>query len=372
MNLQVFRNRFFILFFLFSFSLVEMTLSSLLLEYFKGMGWNATFAEDSEGYLLVARYFSGESIADDCQPMLRYRLFSPLIPFITSLAGKVLNIFSAFFLINSSLWIGATLLFYFFVLNLLNREELALVSSILFTSSLPIMVWGLPVMVDMGAYFFVALILYLNLKVKSLKGFIALGVITSLALLTKPTLVSLLIFLFFSSVSLGNQKKAFLILGISLILTGTVYLSLGLKFRDIVPYSAPRHQHLIYVMNAFFFSFHLGLFFLPLGYKEFRIQKRFYLLFMLTVLAFYLPFVHNPRLLFIIYPAVIPFISAGVYKFSQRLSFFFKRDERFIFYLIIFLLVLVSNCLTGIYLYITRVLAFRSIEDLVSRGGFLF
>jgi 4-amino-4-deoxy-L-arabinose transferase-like glycosyltransferase len=363
-NTPIPRSRFYLFVFLFSLSIVEMAIASILLEKFSGMGWSATFAEDSEGYLLVTRYFSGEQIPDTVA-LFRYRLFSPVIPYVVSCVGKVLPVPSAFFLVNSLLWIGAAFLFYLFSRELLQSDDRALACSIIFTTSLPVMVWGLPIMVDMGAYFFIALIILLGRRLKTYKGAAVTGLITGLAILTKPTLVSVLLFLVLYQVSIRAGGRAFLIAGVSVTLVMIVYYSLGLEFKDFLSYSTPRHRGVVYVLNSLFFCFHGGLILVFWGWKELKENRRFYVLFSVSVLFFYLPFIHNPRLLFMIYPAVIPLICAGAATLSQGLSERFHRDKKSVFRLIIFILVVVSNLLTVIYLLVTRTFALRSMGDLL-------
>jgi 4-amino-4-deoxy-L-arabinose transferase-like glycosyltransferase len=221
-------------------------------------------------------------------------------------------------------------------------------------------------MVDMGAYFFIALIILLGRRLKTYKGAAVTGLITGLAILTKPTLVSVLLFLILYQVSIRAGGRALLIAGVSVILVMiVVYYSLGLEFKDFLSHSTPRHRGVVYVLNSLFFCFHGGLILVFWGWKELKENRRFYVLFSVSVLFFYLPFVHNPRLLFMIYPAVIPLICAGADTLSQGLSERFHRDKKSVFRLIIFLLVLVSNILTVFYLSVTRTFALRSIEDLL-------
>ncbi|MCX5887155.1 MAG: hypothetical protein NT096_14800 [Proteobacteria bacterium] len=364
-NTPIPRSRFYLFVFLFSLCIVEMAIASILLEKFSGMGWSATFAEDSEGYILVTRYFSGEHIPAALTPLLHYRLFSPLIPFVASFLTKILPLSSSFFLINSLLWIVTAYLFYLFAQRLLLSDDLALACSIIFTVSLPLMVWGLPIMVDMGAYFFVALILLLHQRLKTLKGAVIIGLITGLAILTKPTLIAVLLFLIIYHIVRKEAGKAFIIAGVSVSFVLIVYSCLGLGLKDFLGYYSPRHQGIFYVLNAFFFCFNFGLVLICFSWKELKENRTFYLSFLLATLSFYLPSVHNPRLLFIIYPAIIPLISAGAKTLSQRLSDRVNWDEKFLFRLIISLIIIISNFLTAFYLMLTRTLALRSIEDLL-------
>jgi 4-amino-4-deoxy-L-arabinose transferase-like glycosyltransferase len=292
-------------------------------------------------------------------------LFCPLLPFVVAILSWLLPIPSGFFLVNSFLWIGTTYLFYLFAQDLLKSDDLALACSLIFTTSLPVLVWGLPIMVDMGAYFFVALILFADQKLKSLRGAAVIGIVTGLAILTKPTLASVLLFLIIYHVSRGKKIRAFIIAVVGLVLVGSVYSYLGLKFKDLLSYSSPRHRGVFYVLNSLFFCFHGGLMLVFWSWKGLKENSRFYVLFILAVLSFYLPFVHNPRLLFIIYPAVIPLMCVGADTLSLGLFEKFHWDKKASFHLIVFMLVVVSNLLSGFYLYMTRTVALRSIEDLL-------
>ena len=51
--------------------------------------WSAVYAEDSRGYLLVADYYMGRELSAQDIPLMKYRLFSPVIPFAASIIGKI-------------------------------------------------------------------------------------------------------------------------------------------------------------------------------------------------------------------------------------------------------------------------------------------
>ena len=74
-------------------SISQMVVSALMLNNLSMENWSAIYAEDSEGYLLVARYFLGEEISSSSPPLLKYRLFSPVVPFIASLLARFLPVF---------------------------------------------------------------------------------------------------------------------------------------------------------------------------------------------------------------------------------------------------------------------------------------
>jgi len=176
-------------------SLLQIFIAGLLLNNLSMEGWSVIQAEDSEGYLLVARYFLGEDIHSDSLPLLKYRLFSPLVPFTAALLARMIPLEYSFLLINGLLWLLSVYLFYRFSNRLLN-ERSAFYCTLLFTSSLPLIIWGLPIMVDMAAFFFAILICLLITPAGSEKkgASLLIAVILALAILTKPSLVSLLLF----------------------------------------------------------------------------------------------------------------------------------------------------------------------------------
>lgn len=346
-------------------SLLQMGVSAILLHYLSMENWSPIYAEDSEGYLLVTRYFLGEEISSSSLPLLKYRLFSPVVPFIASLLAQFLPLEYTFLFLNICFWLLSVCLFYQFSKSLLN-EQLAYYCALLFTTSLPIIVWGLPVMVDMAAFFFVVLncLLITRLFSKKSPAYLFVALILPLSILTKPNLVSLLVFFVLYAVSQKQYLRILPVVFITLIMIGAVYLCLGLGLKDFLTYSYLRHQGLFYVLNALSFCFHWGL---PLAVWGFWLEKskrKFYLTYLISTLGFYLVFIHNPRLIFIIYPAVIPLVVRGIEAFAYRLTNCWNQiPERTITVLVINYM-LTSNVLTVLYLFITRVFQYRSVESL--------
>ena len=202
-------------------TLLQIGLSTLYLNSLSRIeNWSAVYAEDSRGYLLVADYLSGRDIPGEEQPLMRYRLFSPLVPFVAALLGRLTGIPAAFLIINTLLWIAAALFFHELLRIFLQDDYSAFAGAAIFATSLPLIEWGLPVMADMGAYFFAGLIPFLYLRlfhsapvlqqtgnrdnpcVQSRKpgimGETGIGLCLALAVLTKPMLAFLLLFVFFS------------------------------------------------------------------------------------------------------------------------------------------------------------------------------
>lgn len=346
-------------------SVLQMAVSAVMLNNLSMENWSAVYAEDSGGYLLVARYFLGEEILPNSLPLLKYRLFSPVVPFIASLLARLLPLEIAFLFLNGCFWLFSVFLFYQFSKSLL-REELAFYCALLFTTSLPLIVWGLPIMVDVAAFFFAILNCLFITRFLSDKRqtYLILVLTISLAILTKPNLVSLCLFFVLYTVSQKHYARIFPVVIGTLILIGGVYFYLGLGIGDFLTYGYLRHQGFFYVLNALLFCFHWGLPLAIWGFWLVKNQRNFYLSYLVSTFGCYLVFVHNPRLMFVIYPAVLPLIVRGMEASANKLASRWQlKHERTISSLVVSYM-LTSNILTIVYLFITRVYQYRSIENL--------
>ena len=349
---------------LLAISVVQIFISLLLLNYLSMENWSAVFAEDSEGYILAARFFSGTDVPAESLPLLKYRLFSPLIPFLASLFGRIVPLEYAFLLLNCFFWISTVYLVYRFSVVLLNHE-LAYRCALLFTTSLPLIIWGLPIMVDMGAFFMAALncLLIIHRSHKK-EAWLLLALTLPLAILTKPNLISLLIFFVIYAAVGKEYMKIVTVAAITLVLVGGVYFLLGLKVEDFLALGYLRHRGLVYVANAFAFCFHWGI---PLALWGFAVEKHhraFYLAYLVSALACYLAFVHNPRLLFITFPALLPLVVQGMERCARQAAHQWRLQPQRLLVSLTVCYILTSNLLAGIYLYVTRVLQYRSIESI--------
>lgn len=346
-------------------SLLQMGVSALLLNNLSMDGWSAIYAEDSKGYLLAARFFLGEEISTASLPLLKYRLFSPVIPFMASLAARFLSLEYAFLFLNFCFWLFSVYLFYGFSKTLLD-ERVTYYCTLLFTTSLPLIVWGLPVMVDMAAFFFALLNCWLITRLLSDRSprYMVVAVTLPLAILTKPNLFSLLLFFVLYAVFQRRYSRILPVVVITLILVGGVYLSLGLGMEDFLTYGYLRHRGFFYVVNALVFCFHWGLPLAVWGFWLDKGQRDFYLTYLISTFGSYLLFVHNPRLLFIVYPAVLPLVIRGMEACARRMANCWQQKPERTVTALVFGYMLTSNVLTLLYLFITRTLQYRSIGSL--------
>jgi len=351
-------------------SLVQMSIAAFLLNNLTMEGWSVTSAEDSEGYLLGVRFFLGEDIPPASLSLLKYRLFSPVLPFLAALLARFMPVAYTFLVINILLWLLSVYLCYRCAETLLS-ERLAYYTALLFTTSLPLIVWGLPIMVDMAAFFFALLICLLIIRISTdnKSPFLTLALTFPVAILTKPSLVSLLIFFILYA---GLQKQYLQIVSVvslTALLVGSIYLYLGLGSEDFLTYGYLRHRGFLYVMNALTFCFHWGI---PLavwgvyGEKQHRV---FYCTYFMSTFGCYLMFVHNPRLLFIVFPAVLPLVVRGMELCAQKLARHWHYKPENILTALVSSYMLTSVLLAVLYLYITRVLQYRSVGSITPLFG---
>ncbi len=345
-------------------SLCQMGIAAVMLNTLRMEHWSAVYAEDSEGYLLVARYFRGEEIPHSDHPLLRYRLFSPVVPFIASLISRIIPLPASFIVLNGGLWLISVCLFYQFAKGLLDHRR-GYYCALLYTTSLPLIIWGLPIMTEMAAFTCAILNCLLITRVAAHKR--SFGYITActlpLAILTKPTLVSLLLFFILYLLLKRRYRQVFPVALATLLLVLGVYQSFGLGVKEFQVYGYLRHQGLFYIGNAFLFCFHWGIPLAAWGMWGEKHQRIFYLTYFISSFGCYLLFVHNPRLLFIVFPAVLPLITIGMERWAQRIAPSLKRDATQITPLLVAGYMVTSNILTVLYLYITRVLQYRSLES---------
>lgn len=346
-------------------SLLQMSIAALLLNNLTMEGWSVIHAEDSEGYLLGVRFFLGEDIPSTSLPLLKYRLFSPVLPFVTALLARVIPVAYTFLVVNILLWLLSVYLCYRWVENLLN-ERLAYYTALLFTTSLPVIVWGLPIMVDMAAFFFAILNCLLITRTSPDKrvSYLIISLTLSVAILTKPNLVSLLIFFVLYAGLQKQYLKIVLVVSLTAMLVGGIYLYLGLGVDDFLTYGYLRHRGFFYVVNALIFCFHWGIPLALWGMYGEKQHRLFYLTYFISTFGCYLTFVHNPRLLFIVFPAVLPLVVRGMDFCAQKVAHHWHYKPEKIVRALVYSYMLTSVLLAVMYLYSTRVLQYRSLESI--------
>ena len=186
----------------------------------------------------------------------------------------------------------------------------------------------------------------------------------TLAILTKPNLISLLIFLVLYAGMQKQYGRVLSVLSVSGIVVGGIYLFLGLGIEDFLTYGYLRHRGTFYVANALVFCFHWGLPLAVWGFLRGKEHRIFYLTYLVSTFGCYLSFVHNPRLLFIVFPAVLPLVTSGMEACAHKAEHFRNGKPGRSLVALVYCYMLTSTLLAALYLYITRVLQYRSIESI--------
>ena len=339
-------------------SLVQIILSAVYLNTFSRIdNWSAVYAEDSKGYILASEYFMGRQINPENKALMRYRLFSPAMPFLASVMGRVMPVERAFAAINILLWLAAALVFYEFLKIILYDRPSAFSGAVIFTTSLPLIEWGLPVMVDMAAYFFAVLIFFIFIRMRDRSPYRVMlyGVLIALGILVKPTLLVLLIFVLLCMIMEGRYKEIFILLICSIVPVCAVYHFLGLDIDAFKTFGTPRHRGMVYLFLSAAFCFHWGWFFLFKSGHVLQPVKKYMLIYLAVFFSAYLVFVHNPRLFFLSFPAVIPFIINGIRSICPKL----KK-----LVIVMCCYVVTSNGLAIFHLYVMRTVKIRDVESL--------
>jgi len=182
--------------------------------------------------------------------------------------------------------------------------------------------------------------------------------------LTKPTLVSLLIFFTLYAAFYQHYLKLVAVVTLTALLVGGIYLSLGLSTADFLTYGYLRHRGLFYVLNALVFRFHWRTPFAVWGLYGEKQHRVFYLTYLMSTFGGYLMFVHNPRLLFVVFPAVLPLVVRGMELCAQWVAHHRHYRTEKIVTVLVGAYMLTSLLLTVLYLYTTRVLQYRSLETI--------
>jgi hypothetical protein len=348
-------------------TLAQIAVAAALLEGLSGyQGWDAAHGEDSHGYLLVARHFAGQAIAPADVAALRYRLFNPLVPAIAGLiAGATgAGIVPVFLALGVAGWIAGALL----VHRLLRADgpRVAWVGAALYTTSLPLVEWGLPVMLDSVAWALAAAAVLAGRRWRDGAASAAgLGLLAGAALLVKPTLLVVTVYLALLALRDRRLGRA---VAIAAVASGTalaVYLAQGLTAADFLTAGSPRHRGFVYLATAALFCYHWG--WIPaIGWWRRGPARSDELLWGAAFLPLYLLFVHSPRLFFLGFPAVLPAIARGVVELERGGP---PRLPRLAARALVPAYVVTSNLLAAFHLYVMRVLAVRSLDGLLQQLG---
>ncbi|MBI4709146.1 MAG: glycosyltransferase family 39 protein [Candidatus Portnoybacteria bacterium] len=167
------------------FILAVFALINIFLIIFVLSSFVTPLASDSEQYLETAKYFNGQ----DAQ-IYPHRLLKPIVPFFAALGSYVFGLKPAFLFINSLLYFFIGFIIFKIIKLLFNNNFQALVGSLLFLTSYPMLEYGIAYMTDLAGWFFFALSVYLTLlflKKPSAAQAMLIGFIAAFGFLAKES-----------------------------------------------------------------------------------------------------------------------------------------------------------------------------------------
>jgi 4-amino-4-deoxy-L-arabinose transferase-like glycosyltransferase len=352
------------------FMLVGLVIFSLA----EGLTHYGLVYPDSPGYMAAAHFFEGRGAATGTAA---FRLLRPLVPFLASLANYFLDIRTSFAIVNLVFWCASAVLMFYFTKLLTKDANASLLSSALFTSAIPMLLFADAVLTDMAGYFFILFGIYLvvrwDLPHATLKRVCIGGLVLGIGILARENVAAVLIFaLAWAILSRGSIPRTIVFclipIGISVLWSSAIgvsylawYAQGGLAFAAV-------NQHLSLLQRAYrllgSIQYSFGL--LPevlvlaaLGLL--RIQDKGYLKIHISILigAFAIIFawpVVDTRFTFILFPSILPLAGSGLEEaynliFKGKLvqtiwpSFSDTANSRFAFLLLVL----------AIYAFITNV-----------------
>ena len=150
---------------------------------------------DSPGYFAAAHFFQGRALTSGTP---NFRLLRPLIPFLASLLNYFVNIRLSFAIVNLAIWCAGVVLMFYFTKLITNDTNASLLSSALFTSAIPMLLFADAALTDMGGYFFILLCTYLvirwDIPRAELGRVCLMGLVVGVGILARESVASTLIF----------------------------------------------------------------------------------------------------------------------------------------------------------------------------------
>lgn len=176
---------------------------------------------DSPSYMAAAHFFQGKGITGQAA---EFRLLRPVVPFLASLVNYLFDIRSSFALVNLAFWCAASVLMFYFTRMLTKDTDASILSSALFTTAIPLLLFGDAVLTDMGGYFFILLGLYVvirwNLPHATFSRVCIAALIVAIGILAREVVVSVVVFaLAWTILSKGSLSRIVVFLAISVGIT---------------------------------------------------------------------------------------------------------------------------------------------------------
>jgi len=139
---------------------------------------------DSPYYIRMLYYLAGRVGEPPPAPFS----MRPLMPTLALLLSPHVGINNAFGIVNTFFWVLASVVFFEYCLSTTGNSKLAMYASLLFSSSVPVLVYGGAIGTDAAGYFFLILGLFLILREKrGRKLYVLEGIVVAVGVLCRET-----------------------------------------------------------------------------------------------------------------------------------------------------------------------------------------
>lgn len=285
---------------------------------------------DSPGYIAAAHFLQGRATATGATA---FRLLRPFVPFLASLINYFVDIRASFAIVNLVFWCSSAVLMFYFTKLLTKDTNASLLSSALFTSAIPMLLFADAVLTDMAGYFFILFGIYLvirwDLPRATLKRVCVAGLVLGVGILARESVAAVLIFaLAWAILSRGSIPRTIIFclipVGISVLWSSAMGVSYLAWYAEGGLAFAAVNQHLSLLQKAYrllgSIQYSFGgspevLILAALGLL--RIQNKGYLKIQISILIgtfaiiFAWPIIDN-RFTFILFPSIFPLAGSGL------------------------------------------------------------
>jgi len=304
--------------------------SILLLSLLESSLFFGKIFPDSPGYIEVAYFFNGKGTSFSQSRMLR-----PLIPFLASILNKLVDISTAFGIVNLLLWLASSYVMFQLSKDLLDDSDLAWYVSISFTASLPVIIYGSGVLTDMAGFFFVILSAWLTRRLqkeRSALRYLSIGTVMGLGILGREVVFACLPFFILSEISQRRDgmdyRKTLLTVLIALLPSVLWSTALGLNYLEWfktggIQYAGGWTFNPKELLKSVLLAFSFLVPFAPIGFLEEEDESKclFYLFSLLSIVSILIVWpVKDYRFSFLLSPCVIPLSVKGIDWAATRLS----------------------------------------------------
>lgn len=347
-----FKNNYLSFFLIFAIASIQFILSICLYQ-FKVIPDLPFMSPDAQGYIDATNYFLGNELTTEG----KYRLFSPIIPFLASLLVPFTGMITSYLIINFLFLFLSLVLIFFYFKMIFGDYRFAYIAAIIFAFSMPVLLFTPSILVEIASWFIVALFFFYSLY--PLKHFfldlILRIFVYVVAVLIKPTLSFIVLFaVVFQFFMRKEYWKAFLSAFFSVVIVLFTYFLFGLNMEDFTKFGGSRHNSIFLVISSFSFAFNFGFIVSLIGIlkvKSINFAKKMpenflmlnFIFLICSLIEFFL-FVHATRLIFIIYPVFLVTTVYGIKYLSSKFKF-----QNFLLIFLTLVIVIFSNL--SIYAY---------------------